>query len=226
MNLSVGPVAGLGRLRKIALIGAFETFPDAPWQDETWETWAHGSVFAMCQKIGVEPTRYFDLHHLYDRNIPKVTRYLNWLHTQQTPIFMQQRYPEVPAAVEYPKERVLAEFRSYIANHVGWMIALALTEGVSHLGFWGITYGHDTERATQRGSCEYWMGLAEGRGVQLVLPKRCNLLRMPPQLYGYESHPNGKLAPEYQAKVLRDGVSFEKKGCGVRQRGGRQRHRA
>ncbi len=225
MNLSVGPVAAVGRLRKIALIGATPTFYDAPWQDDSWEIWSHSSLFAMCRKADVTPTRYFDLHHLYDRPLLKVKPYLNWLHTNPVPIFMQQRYPEVPASVTYPKDRILAEFRPYIANQVGWMIALALTEGVTHLGFWGITYGTDRERASQRGSCEYWMGFAEGRGVRLVLPAHCSLLRVPSLLYGYESHPQGTLSTDY-LKGSTDVLPVAKKDGRLRQHRRRQRHRA
>ena len=36
-------VAGLGRLRKIALLGGSLTLAYAPWHDTTWELWSHAS---------------------------------------------------------------------------------------------------------------------------------------------------------------------------------------
>jgi len=68
------------------------------------------------------------------------------------------------------------------------MIALALSEGVTHLGFYGIHYALDEEHKKQRSGCEYWMGVAVGRGVQLVIPESAPLLKEPGWLYGYESH--------------------------------------
>jgi hypothetical protein len=105
---------------------------------------------------------------------------------------MQEKYRDVPQSIRYPRERILSEFRRYITSQTGWMIALALTEGVTHLGFYGIHYDHQDERGWQLACAEYWVGLAEGRGVQIAIPPGSPLLRNP-LLYGYESHDaNGK----------------------------------
>jgi hypothetical protein len=101
---------------------------------------------------------------------------------------MQRRFQKVPASVRYPKERVVAEYPRYFTSHAAWMIALALSEGVTHLGFYGIHYALDEEHKKQRAGCEFWMGIAVGRGVQIVNPEGSPLLREPKWLYGYESH--------------------------------------
>jgi hypothetical protein len=59
---------------------------------------------------------------------------------------MQRHYPEIPQSVMYPKGRVVAEFRRYFTSQAAWMIALALTEGVTHVGFFGIHYDARDER--------------------------------------------------------------------------------
>jgi hypothetical protein len=110
------------------------------------------------------------------------------LKTLHTPIYMQRKFSEVPASVRYPKERMLAEFPRYFTSHAAWMIALALTEGVTHLGFYGIHYALDEEHKKQRAGCEFWLGYASGRGVQIVNPPGSPLMREPAWLYGYESH--------------------------------------
>ena len=175
--LPLPPLAGMGRIRKIALIGSHsETLKHTPWDDPTWELWGHAASRGFYKR---SPDRYFDLHRreCWTKSNAKGERYLRWLATNTVPIFMQERYPEVPASIRYPIERVLAEFRPYLTSHAAWMIALALTEGVTHLGFFGVNYGKttaigaDCEYGVQRGSCEYWMGFAEARGVRLVMPK-------------------------------------------------------
>lgn len=199
------PAPGLGRLRKIALLGSHYSLEFAPWDDPTWELWSHASTRMYCRR---RPDRYYDLHRkeCWTRG-NKGDRYLKWLQQNQTPIFMPERYPEVPASIRYPLERVLAEFpMGYLTNHAAFMIAQALLEGCTHLGIFGINYGTDTEYATQRGSCEFWLGVATGRGVQIVLPrhqkKGCTLLAYPWGLYGYESHDEqGNLCGDYKPKV-------------------------
>jgi hypothetical protein len=206
--LSAPPPAGPGRVRKIGLLGSHEaTLKHCPWNDPSWELWGHAGSRGFYKR---SPERLFDLHRreCWTLSNHKGERYLKWLATNTVPIFMQERYPEVPASFRYPIERVLAEFRPYFTGHAAWMIALALTEGVTHLGFFGINYGKttaigaDCEYGAQRGSCEYWMGFAEARGVQLVIPKGGNLLADPEELYGYASHDElGVLVPSYRQRT-------------------------
>lgn len=178
------PIVGLGRQRKIAIIGAAHTVDFAPWYDHTWEIWAHSTVYPLCKRVD----RYFDLHPWSWITGKKVPGYVEWLTTLKTPIYMQRKFPAVPASVRFPRERLLSEFRRYFTSQAAWMMALALTEGVTHLGFFGVHYALDEEHRKQRAGCEYWMGVCEGRGVQLVLPPGSPLLRQPNWLYGYESH--------------------------------------
>jgi hypothetical protein len=62
---------------------------------------------------------------------------------------------------------------------------------VTHIGVFGCDYATGSEYGPQRGSAEYWLGVAEGRGVQVCLPPGCDLLNKPHLMYGYQSHPKG-----------------------------------
>lgn len=186
--LPIRPAVGPGRLRKIALIGSAPSISSAPWHDPSWEIWAHATVHHHCARVD----RYFDLHPWEWITGKQVPGYLKFLQKASVPVYMQTTHAEVPASIRYPRERVMTEFRRYFTSHAAWMMALALTEGVTTLGLWGIHYGHKTEYEQQRAGCEYWMGVCEGRGVQVVTPEDSPLCREPAHLYGYESH-EGKL---------------------------------
>lgn len=179
---------GIGAVRKIALIGTAGTIFQAPWDDPTWEIWSHASACNIVPQDRVD--RWFDLHPPSQFRKPKRwhENYLGWLRNLRTPIWMQQHYPDIPASVKFPKDRLLAEFGPYFSSQTAWMIAAALTEGVTHLGFFGIHYEATAEYRAQRPGCEWMMGVAFGRGVNLVLPPSCPLLARPNYLYGYESH--------------------------------------
>jgi hypothetical protein len=151
---------------------------------------------------------YFDLHPkaCWTRGGKKGDIYPKWLMNQTTPIYMQRHYPEVPASLEYPKRRILQEFggeRPYFTNHVAWMIALAFTMDVTTIGLFGINYAIQSEYVMQRASAEYWLGRAQERGLKIVLPEQCSLLREPRLLYGYESHSEetGLQKQEYKVKA-------------------------
>jgi hypothetical protein len=198
------PRAVLSSVRKIALCGSHSaSLADAPWDDPSWEFWGHSSSRAWYARA---MDRYFDLHPkaCWTRAGKASAAYPKWLAQNTVPIYMQEHYDEVPASIKYPKGRILQEFsRPYFTNHVAWMIALALTEGVTAIGLFGINYGTESEYVMQRGSAEYWLGRAEQQGVKVVLPEQCTLLRDPGFLYGYESHDEvtGKIRPEYQQKA-------------------------
>ncbi len=204
------PKAGPGRLRKIGLLGSHErTLTYAPWDDPSWELWGHASSRGYYKR---PPERFFDLHRreCWSKSNNKGQKYLDFLHTNTVPIFMQERYPEIPGSIRYPLERYVLEFGRYATGHGAWMIGLALMEGVTHLGFFGVNYGKnefngvDAEYATQRGSCEYMMGVAHARGIHLVRPPGCTLLADPKELYGYESHDaEGALIESYRLRIAR-----------------------
>lgn len=192
-------MAGPGRARKIAMLGGAKTLRFAPWFDSTWELWSHASCRQKCQR---EPDIFFDLHppELW-RNAKKKfwdQNYLKWLQQNHVPVYMQEAYEDIPSALRYPFESIITEFpRGYMANSVSYMVALALTEGVTHIALYGCNYSSDTEYGPQRGCMEYWLGVAEGRGVQVLLPPGCDLLAKPSLLYGYQSHPDGVRDPSY-----------------------------
>lgn len=197
------PITGLGRLRKIALIGSAASVGLAPWYDPSWEIWAHATCYPYCKRVD----RYFDLHPWKWISEKPMPGYLDWLKGLRTPVYMQRVFRDVPASVRFPRERVMAEYPRYFTSHAAWMIALALSEGVTHLGFFGIHYALDEEHKKQRAGCEFWMGVAIGRGVQIVNPEGSPLLREPGWLYGYESH-DGKQHKRTQTGGKKPGVDY------------------
>lgn len=186
------------RTKKLALLGSTASLQYAPWFDPSWTLAAHPCCRPSCKR---EPDWYFDLHRPECYTVEKKRwnpRYYSWLKALQTPIFMQEDVPEIPMSVRYPKERILAEFRRYFTNHCAWMIALAMTEGITHIGLFGCQYSGGGEREKQRESLIYWLGRFEQAGGTVVIPPKYNtIFEMP--LYGYESHDDaGKLVPAYQ----------------------------
>ena len=198
---------GPQRTRKIAFLGSHHSIHYAPWDDPTWEMWSHASTRTLCKRL---PERLFDVHPTWIRGTPKGEAYLDKIKAWPAPIYMAERYPEIPNAVRYPKELMLSLYQpageNVFTSHAAWMAALALYEGVTHVGFWGISYGAGEERESQRESLIYWIGLLRGAGVQVHLPHtgkyKVAINTYPMELYGYESHDKeGKLVESYQPKT-------------------------
>lgn len=197
------PVAvGPGRWRKVGLLGgAAGSLRCAPWQDPSWEFWAHASVANAIPHLRAD--RLFDPHpkHVFTMARKNGFKdYFAFLKTCPTPIYMQERYEDIPMSVRYPLEMVRQQWPGVpIGSTTALMVALALIEGVTHLGLFGIDYQHDSEYEEQRPNAELWVGIALGLGVQVIIPAISPLCHEPTLLYGYESH-----TPErFQARIDR-----------------------
>lgn len=106
--------------------------------------------------------------------------------------------------------------RDYFTNTVSWMVALAIYEHhlgrmhhepetaprrpVEHIGMWGVDMAQHnsaysatnagpfaSEYARQRPSVEYWIGVAEGRGIKLTIPPQSDILKTA-CLYGFHTN--------------------------------------
>lgn len=169
---------------KAAIIGCGPSRDLAPWQDDSWCFYALNEI----------PQRRFDRHfELHPRSVQN-DRELAWLAQCPTPCYvldLAEWEGTVPNAVQFPLERVLdvTRGRRYFTCTFAFQIALAITEGAHEIGLWGVDldWGTERERLVEKPCVEYWIGLAEGRGIAVTLP-RVTPLCSRQYLYGYAYH--------------------------------------
>ena len=121
----------------------------------------------------------------------------DWLQREHDiPIYMQEHYEDVPASVRYPKEEIVQALLPHIWRDVAgkveqvenftsstaYAIALALYFGKTQIELAGIEMTSDTEYVRQRPGVLFWLGIAVGRGVNVVLHSP---LLMNDKPYGY-----------------------------------------
>ena len=197
---------GPGRLRKIGIIGGSpESLAYVPWADPTWEFWTHSSCVLAIPYLRAD--RIFDVHpdHCFTEARKNGFKdYYGFLRGCPTPIYMHRKVEEIPQSVVYTY-RLLKQFWPGVpfGSQTAFMVALALYEGVTHLGFWGVSYAHETEYARQRSNAEQWVGIARGQGVQIVLPPNTPFCREPYEDYAYESHNTPEKYAALKAEMVR-----------------------
>ncbi len=216
---------------KVAIVGkAPASIPLAPWDDESWEIW---TLSDAPLKDAKRWTRHFELHDI-DGNTagdPRIRKekwgkYWDFLKEKHgKPIYLQALNPEVPDGVLFPKREVLREFHPYYTNTVSWLLAYAMHIGtgddaefnLTELGLYGVDMAQHgiegkSEYAHQRPSCEFFLGLAAGKGIRIHIPESSDLLKAR-RLYAFDSD-GGQFAKKMQArrKELNDQQqSLEKK---------------
>lgn len=124
-----------------------------------------------------------------NRNDP---RHYQWLKSGNTPtIYMQEKYEDVPKALEFPKDEVLtmlpnAKVNDGLIREVmstpSWALAYAVYLGYERIDIYGIELDSNTEYSYQQGNFKYWVGVAVGRGIEVNVYS--SMFNAP--LYGYE----------------------------------------
>lgn len=195
-------------MKKLAIIGtAPSSMHLAPFNNPEYEIWELNGVYSMIDFPSITNiTRHFDIHTL-EVIKKQPSGYFDWLQRLNIPVYMQEKHPEVPTAIKYPLDEILALFpRRYFNNSISFMIALAVYEGYTDISLYGVDMAVDGEYGSQRPSCEYMIGYCEGKGIKFYVPPESDLLKTP-FLYGFEDARKDAL----RAKLLARKQEMEQK---------------
>jgi len=200
--------------RKVAILGYTPTRLQAPYDNiEEFEIWGLNDLYRFKSDTDVKRwDRWFEIHtekciRIMDtvklapnagrEKQPSADDHLKELGSWNVPVYMVRKFAEVPNGVIYPLDEIVKEFGKYFlnSNHVkyftnsiAYMIALAIYEKFEEIHVYGVdmaTSGVDNEYAKQRPSCEFWLGVAIGRGIKIHVPDESDLLKTR-YLYGFE----------------------------------------
>lgn len=178
-------------LKKIAIIGFASSYREAPYDDPSVEIWGMNELWKYLSRWD----RWFELHprEVFAKEGDRdQAAHEAWLQQQPAdkPIYMLQRHDDIPGSVPYPLDDMAARFfpgqpRPYFTSSIAFMLALAIAERPSWIGLYGIDLASDTEYANQRAAAEYFIGVARGMGIEVVVAAGSALLKSP-TIYGYD----------------------------------------
>jgi hypothetical protein len=166
---------------KVAIIGTAQTMKDAPFHDDSFDIWAVGTAMTHGKQLVPKVDLIFELH-TKDRWEMR-TRFYN---ERGVTVMMQQHDPDVPLSVAFPKDEILKKYRPYFTNSISWMTAYAIEQGYKEIHFYGVHMATVSEYAYEMPSCEYFIGVAEGKGVKCYVPPGADMVKAN-RLYGYEN---------------------------------------
>jgi hypothetical protein len=187
---------------KVAIVGAVNHRILAPYDDPEFEIWGINDMFQYGDIKRWD--RWFQIHDLnYYQTRPggitieeTLQLYAKW----GCPVYMYEKYPAVPNSIRFPYEKLIDEFGRYFNNTISWLIAFAIMEGFKEIHVYGVDMAVNSEYAIQRPSCEYFLGIATGRGIKVHVPEESELLKTK-FLYGYEQQEEDAYKKELQMKI-------------------------
>jgi hypothetical protein len=179
---------------KVAIVGCADSKDETPFGNAAeFEFWGVNNLYLTMPRPW---TRWFDLHSFTNNNGQwsrradadfrgqPVAKYMAGLQALNIPVYMQKSWALVPNSVVYPINEMITEFGDYFTNTISYMIAFAIVQGFEEIYVFGVDMAIDIEYRAQRPSCEYFIGIAQGRGIKVVVPDTCDLLKTR-FLYGY-----------------------------------------
>ena len=242
-----GPFVGLreqlGNRPRVAIVGFCSTSRAAtPYDDPTFEVWGLNRGYMFMPRAD----RWFEMHgeNIWTNQARRPGKHLEWLNTFNGPVYMHQPFEGVKNCEVFPL-RVMAEmfganvFRlgetgtkgelknwpairsttesPYLSSSIAYEIALAIAEGFEEIHLYGVDLNTEAEYAWQKPGVEYLLGVAAGRGIRVVLPDNCPLLKGTlygrgylserPESMSYEQLATRLKALQHDASVLQEQIN-------------------
>lgn len=172
-------------MKRVAIVGYAQTRDLAPFSSSEYEIWGLNDLYRFIPRWD----RWFNMHDEetgltgHTPFAELVKEYAKW----DAPVYMIDKHPDVPNSVKFPLEEIRKLYGDYFTNSISYMIAMAIYENFDEIAIYGVDMADGTEYANQRPSCEYWMGVARGKGIKIYTPVETSLLKTR-YLYGYENH--------------------------------------
>lgn len=187
--------------KTVALVGAaLNTGPWYPSKEEGLEVWTCNEMHAIPWIDEEHFTAWFQLHPKWSFTRDSDYKHWEWLQKEHPfPIYMQMVYDDVPSSVKFPLRELQKELihidrgelpiKKIFSSTFTYQMALALYEGFERIEIYGIEMLMEAEYAYQREAMSFWLGKADGMGVEVWIPAHCSLLLQP--LYAYEETRKG-----------------------------------
>jgi hypothetical protein len=182
--------------KTVALVGTHPiTREKAPFHDPSVDIWIFNGQSTMdwCPRASA----VFDIHPPDDifRRAQEDLKFGEWLHSEKdVPFYTPHITPNCPGNIVYPLEDVIStllpnfkrgeQINRYFTSGPCYAIALAIFHGYTRIEMYGIEMENNTEYIYQRDGIGLWLGIAVGRGIEVVLPEQSMIFYAP--LYGFE----------------------------------------
>lgn len=130
-----------------------------------------------------------------DGNIAAMVK---WLKRHSGPIYTSVVREGYPGLVAFPLEEVLNRKMDtnggapYFNSTVAYAIAYAVHIGVKRISLFGVDFTYPNRHHAEKGRacCEFWLGIAAARGIEITVPDGTSMLDAcedaPKRLYGYD----------------------------------------
>jgi hypothetical protein len=185
--------------KKVSIVGFADTRDECPFSDPTMEIWGINDLHRALPRYD----RWFDIHvrdniqaDVKAGRSPADACGLEPLKHLNVPVYMQEAFPDIPTSIRFPAKEIMDRFGRYFTNSISFLIALAILENYEEIHIYGVDMAVGKEYIKERPSVEYMIGIARGRGIKVVIPDACDLLKTR-FVYAYEEKRQGEMNDKF-----------------------------
>jgi len=145
--------------------------------------------------------RLLEIHPIWQltADLDKATRWegKHWVWLQEPhpfPIYMMECDPRIPESKVYPLDEICDDcfahlkrgevMNKYLTSSASLLVAMAIHEKYDEIYLAGFEMKSGSEYGYQRDGLAYLVGLANGRGIDVILPENTGFLKA--KIYSYE----------------------------------------
>ena len=209
LDFPLSPLNGQPHGKNVLIFGAGHGKDEAQMilSSPQWEVWALNLVPPIDADGQLRADRWFDLHQRRAQSPDD----LRWIAKCPVPIYLTPDMMDAsPNARTFPLEGLERQFgKHYWACTFAYQIALAISEGYTRIGLYGVelAFGSGRERTVEWANVSYWIGMAQMAGVRILKPS-VTMLAEHPFRYGFE------YTEELEAvKTYTDAYDKHRDGC-------------
>ena len=167
--------------KRINIMGSARVWEETPFNDG--EVWAVNNVHIYRE---VDLVIDIHLHCLYPK-LEKDKQSIAEIKEKGIQMMSREVIPDMPGSMKYPLEEIMEEFDTdYFGSGIDYIIALAIYRGATEIHVYGVMMAKGSEYFEQKPSVEFWLGIAKGRGIKVVVHGESSILKTKNCiLYGY-----------------------------------------
>jgi hypothetical protein len=167
---------------KVAIVAGSASRDRAPYKDKTWELWGLNEM-TYPGRIDV----YWEMHPMSVQS----DKDLDWLRKCRTPVYVLDKADAalhgVQNPIEYPYDEIVKQSWAikYFTCSMAYQIAFAIHKGYKAIALYGLRMdmGSPRERTIESACIQYWLGIAVGKGIEVVWDENPAYQRL---RYGYD----------------------------------------
>lgn len=172
---------------KVIILGKGTGWEDAPFYygDENIQTWGlNNHIMSRPFDLLFEPHDLeWYLEHCEEKSwfhkCPnRYKQHIEKVNELGVPYLTQKKYDFLPTSQPYPVEEICEEFGiDLFGGGIDYMVAYAIYKKAEAIDIYGVHTEGDTEWEYQKPSLQFWVGVAVGRGIPIVIHGSPTLLK-------------------------------------------------